>query len=172
VFCRASIRTHKTIQSLFALLQCLSHLHKARKSVVFCCVLVYGHVCLPGNIRNVMAFVTSTCTAHFSFLINFKHPDAKQLSVISRHFCIYSYTEMRTRCFIVFYTMFFTLNKTTGLFPSVLGIRLINIRIYSLGRRAFIQPVVMYRAYTKEWCGFTGDSYLDRTIILCMPCIF
>jgi hypothetical protein len=29
----------------------------------------------------------------------------------------------------------------------------------------------IYRAYTKEWCGFTGDSYLDRTILLCMPCI-
>jgi hypothetical protein len=28
----------------------------------------------------------------------------------------------------------------------------------------------IYRAYTKEWCGFNSEYYLNRTILLCMPC--
>jgi hypothetical protein len=30
---------------------------------------------------------------------------------------------------------------------------------------------LMYRVYTKEWCGFNSEYYWNRTIILCMPCI-
>jgi hypothetical protein len=31
---------------------------------------------------------------------------------------------------------------------------------------------LMYRAYTKEWCGFSSEYYWNRTILLCMPCIY
>jgi hypothetical protein len=29
----------------------------------------------------------------------------------------------------------------------------------------------IYRLYTKEWCGFNSFHYLNRTILLCIPCI-
>ena len=32
--------------------------------------------------------------------------------------------------------------------------------------------VGIYRAYTKEWCGFNINFYWNRTILLCMPCIW
>ena len=32
--------------------------------------------------------------------------------------------------------------------------------------------VCMYRAYTKEWCGFNSEHYYIRTILLCMPCMY
>jgi hypothetical protein len=28
----------------------------------------------------------------------------------------------------------------------------------------------VYRAYTKEWCGFKSDAIGAGTILLCMPC--
>jgi hypothetical protein len=30
----------------------------------------------------------------------------------------------------------------------------------------------IYRAYTKEWCGIKSEFYWNRTILLCMPCIY
>jgi hypothetical protein len=30
----------------------------------------------------------------------------------------------------------------------------------------------IYRAYTKEWCGFNSIHYWNRTILLCTPCIY
>jgi hypothetical protein len=30
---------------------------------------------------------------------------------------------------------------------------------------------LIYRVYTKEWCGFNSVHYYNRTILLCMPCI-
>jgi hypothetical protein len=30
----------------------------------------------------------------------------------------------------------------------------------------------IYRVYTKEWCGFNSEYYWNRTIILCMLCIW
>ena len=30
---------------------------------------------------------------------------------------------------------------------------------------------IIYRVYTKEWCGFNSEYYLNRTILLCMPCL-
>ena len=33
------------------------------------------------------------------------------------------------------------------------------------------KPVKIYRVYTNEWCGFKSFHYLNRTILLCIPCI-
>jgi hypothetical protein len=34
-----------------------------------------------------------------------------------------------------------------------------------------IYTEVLYRVYTKEWCGFKSENYWNRTILLCIPCI-
>jgi hypothetical protein len=31
---------------------------------------------------------------------------------------------------------------------------------------------IYIQVYTKEWCGFNSEYYLNRTILLCMPCIY
>jgi hypothetical protein len=38
--------------------------------------------------------------------------------------------------------------------------------------KRIIMPLLMiYRVYTKEWCGLNSEYYWNRTILLCIPCI-
>jgi hypothetical protein len=47
----------------------------------------------------------------------------------------------------------------------------VKVHISKMLWKANIDSLELYRAYTKEWCGFKIIRYWYRTILLCMPCI-